>query len=157
MDVARTALRRGARKVTVYSRSYEIKASQSEAELAKVDGVRFEYGLTPVEILPEGVMFHKLPPEDDSPAADDTGKECLHPAHSVIIAIGQRPKSTIVKTSKGIETDRLGLVLTGESGETTRRGVFASGDVVSGARTVVEAVEISKGVANAMDMYMREL
>ncbi len=86
---------------------------------------------------------------------EDVGKECLQPADSVIIAIGQGPKSTIVKTSKGIETDSYGLVVTGESGETTRQGVFASGDVVSGARTVVEAVQISKGVADAMDKYMQ--
>ena len=155
MDVARTALRRGARKVTVYSRSNEIKASASEAELARVDGVRFELGLAPVEILPEGVIFRKLPPENEGVVVEGIGKECLQPADSVIIAIGQGPKSTIVKTSKGIETDKLGLVVTGESSETTRQGVFASGDVVSGARTVVEAVQISKGVADAMDKYMQ--
>lgn len=156
IDVARTGLRQGVRNMTVYSRGPVFKASPTELELAKVDGVRFQHCLRPVEITPEGVVFRKSSYDEEGNFVEECpASDCLYPSNSVIIAIGQGPKSTIVKTSKGIETDAKGLVVTGKSGETTRSGVFAAGDVVSGARTVVEAVQLSKGVADAMDHYMR--
>jgi glutamate synthase (NADPH/NADH) small chain len=76
---------------------------------------------------------------------------------SVVIAVSQGPKSNIVANSPGIEIDRIGHVTTDQCGRTTREGVFASGDVVTGAKTVVEAVNFSKKVANAIDQYIKGL
>ena len=71
------------------------------------------------------------------------------------MAVSQGPLNRIVSTTKGLETSDRGLLTTDEKGETTRPGVFASGDVVLGARTVVEAVKYSKEVAQAMDEYLQ--
>ena len=85
------------------------------------------------------------------------GSEKLYPADSTIIAISQGPRNRIVSTTQGIDVNEKGLVITDETGSTTRRGIFASGDVVKGAKTVVEAVRYSKMVADAMDEYMSGL
>ena len=81
----------------------------------------------------------------------------FYKADSTIIAISQGPKDKIVSTTGGIQTQRGGLVSTDQGGMTTRPGVFASGDVVAGAKTVVEAVAHSKEVANAMHEYMQSI
>ena len=70
------------------------------------------------------------------------------------MAVSQGPKTNIVSTSKGITLNKYGLVITDSLGRTTRDGVFASGDVVTGAKTVVEAVNVSKKVAMAIDEYI---
>ena len=75
---------------------------------------------------------------------------------SVVISISQGPKSKLVNTTEGLKATRNGLLQTDEQGETTVEGIFASGDVVLGAKTVVEAVAYSKTVADAMDAYMKE-
>ena len=77
------------------------------------------------------------------------------PADSTIISISQGPKSRLVNTTEGLKANERGLLVADEYGRTTRPGIFASGDVTSGARTVVEAVEHSKHVAEAMDAYMQ--
>jgi glutamate synthase (NADPH) small chain len=74
---------------------------------------------------------------------------------STIISISQGPKSKLVSTTEGLKASQNGLLMTDEDGRTTIPGVFASGDVVLGARTVVEAVAYSKRVAQAMDEYMK--
>ncbi len=76
-------------------------------------------------------------------------------ADSTIISISQGPKSKLVNTTKGLLASQNGLLMTDEKGQTTIPGIFASGDVVLGARTVVEAVAYSKVVALAMDEYMK--
>jgi len=81
----------------------------------------------------------------------------LFKADSVIIAVSQGPRDYIVSNTKGIDVDERGLINTTESGLTTREGVFASGDVVTGAKTVVEAVRLSKIVADAIDEYVQSL
>ena len=84
-----------------------------------------------------------------------TKVHCSTVSSSTIISISQGPRDRIVSTTKGIEANARGLLITDEYGRTTRPGIFASGDVVAGARTVVEAVEHSKKVAQAMDDYMQ--
>ena len=76
-------------------------------------------------------------------------------ADSTIISISQGPKSKLVNTTEGLKASPNGLLMTDENGQTTIPGIFASGDVVLGARTVVEAAAYSKVVAEAMDEYMR--
>ena len=80
----------------------------------------------------------------------------LLPATSVVVAISQGAQNRIVSTTTGLETTSHGLLATDDKGRTTRPGIFASGDVVLGTRTVVEAVHYSKQVAGEMDDYLRQ-
>lgn len=150
MDVARTAVRNGVREVVImYRKGMEnIPASKHEVECAKIDGVKFELYKEPIEIMEVGVKYR---------ATDESGEEGILEADSVFIAISQNPKDYIVQNNRSIEVDGKGLVVTDENGMTTMRGVFASGDVVTGARTVVEAVEFSKRVAVSIEAYIGAL
>lgn len=157
IDAARTILRHGGRKVTIFARKPVPAGSPREVEYARVDGVEFVCGVRPVEILPQGVVFRRLDYDAEGRAREQEGKDCLEPSDSVVIAIGQGPKDKIVSTAKGIEIDERGLLKTDARGATTMPGIFASGDVVRGAKTVVEAVCGSKTVADAMHAYMQSL
>ena len=157
MDVARTALRKGARWVQCFSRTPDVAASKHEFDYAALEGVEFFYNKAPVQIVDEGVLFADVAQQPDDSFAEVAGTEQLYSADSVIISISQGPKSRIVSTTEGLHTNERGLLVTDEEGHTTRPGIFASGDVVNGARTVVEAVAHSKRVAEAMDAYMQSL
>ncbi len=156
MDVARTALRHGVRYVTVYSRTNTYAASHTEAEYAMIDGVQFEYNKSPVEITDEGVYFQDVVSDENDHVIEYKDNIELHKADSVIISISQGPSSLIPNNTK-IQTNEKGLLVANTEGITSREGVFASGDVVKGAKTVVEAVAYSKAVADAMDKYMQGL
>ena len=161
MDVARTAFRHGCEEVTVIGNKEEgdVSARDIEIEFAKIDGVDFLFKKSTVAFVDEGVVLaDSLISEDENgqkSAAPIPGTEQLFEVDSVIIAVGQGPRAVIVSSTKGIEVTERGLVRTDEGGHTTREGVFAVGDVVTGAKTVVEAVEFAKQVAHAMDAYMR--
>jgi glutamate synthase (NADPH/NADH) small chain len=163
IDVARTAIRSGVRHVTILYRgdAESITAERREVEMAKIDGVKFEMNKTPVEITDDGVLvLDTVEKEDDSGQKifvpiENTPK--LYRADSVIVSVSQGPRDFIVSTTKGIEIGNQGLVNTDTNGKTTRPGVFASGDVVTGAKTVVEAVKVSKRVADAIDAYVLEV
>ncbi len=157
MDAARTALRQGVSKVTVYVRKAEVAASSREVDYAKIDGVEFEFCKVATELTEQGPIFKTVRYDEEGKVSDLPGSEQLYPADSIIIAISQGPKDKIVSTTTGIQVNRQGLVVTDTQGTTTRQGVFAAGDVVLGARTVVEAVAYSKDVAAAMDAYMSGL
>lgn len=157
IDAARTALRMGARKVTMYARKPGMAASPREVEYARIDGVDIQTCLRPVEIRIEGVVFRRLEYDADGNVHEVDGSDYLEPSDSVLIAIGQGPKDKIVSTSTGIDVTERGLVKTDAQGATSHPGVFASGDVVRGAKTVVEAVHCSKAAADAMDAYMQGL
>lgn len=157
MDVARTALRKGVRYLQCFSRDNGVAASKHEFEYAVLEGVEFVYNKAPVEIVDEGVLFADVIQKEDGTRELLPGSEQLYPANSVIISISQGPLNRIVNSTKGIDTNARGLIEADESGHTTRPGIFASGDVVNGARTVVEAVAHSKIVAQAMDDYMQSL
>jgi len=145
MDVARTVLRKGARSVTVFARRDRISASKKEFDYASIEGVEFVYHRTPEEITDDGVWFKDT----------ITGEKMFYPSDSTIISVSQGPRNQIVSTTKGIDVNDRGLVVADGCGRTTRKGVFASGDVVQGAKTVVEAVHYSKLVVDAMDEYMK--
>lgn len=163
MDVARTIIRNGTRDVYIMYRADEdsISANKTEVEYAKIDGVKFEFLKNPVEIVEEGVKYVRT-----RALKDDEGMEIIENLEdtedifrvdSVIIAIGQGPRANIVSNTVGINVNGFGLIQTDEYGRTTREGVFASGDVVTGAKTVVEAVKVSKKVAEAIDEYVSSL
>ena len=157
MDVARTALRHGCRKVTVFSRSEHMAANVTEIEYAKYDGVEFVTNVEPVEITDNGTIFACVETDGEGNRVRVPGSEKLYPAASTIIAVSQGPRNRIVSTTTGIDVTDRGLLVTNTYGKTTRDGIFAAGDVVLGARTVVEAVNYSKQVAQAMDEYLRGL
>jgi len=159
MDVARTALRQGVKNVVVVCNRGEstVTARKTELQYAKIEGVRFLFNKTAVEFAEGGVIF-----ADSKVCIDECGYETAEPiagteqlmeADSAIIAISQGPKNVIVSSTEGLRTSNAGLVVTDDCGRTTKKGVFASGDVVTGAKTVVEAVRVSKRVAEAIDEY----
>lgn len=156
MDVARTALRQGVRHVSLFCRGPKAAASSREVDYAVADGVEFHYGYVPVEIQKEGVLYRKSEFDEQGNRVSQSEPK-LFPCTSVIIAIGQGALNRIVSTTDGLNTASNGLLTTDSAGQTSRPGIFASGDVVSGARTVVEAVRYSKDVADAMDRYMQSL
>ena len=156
MDVARTALRKGVRSVGVLCRAPQAAASVREIEYAIADGVEMYYGIHTEEITPEGVLYRQARFDEQGNVAE-LGDVQLMEATSVVVAISQGAQSRIVNTTKGLDMTAHGLLATDENGQTTRRGVFASGDVVLGARTVVEAVRYSKKVADQMDAYLQSL
>ncbi|MBQ4375366.1 MAG: NAD(P)-dependent oxidoreductase [Erysipelotrichales bacterium] len=157
MDVARTAIRHGSRNVICFARSEQISASQYEVSYAKLEGVRFEFNKTPVEIKDDGVIFMDTKEDENGKRVNVEGSETFFPSDSVIVAVSQGAMNRIVSTTEGLETDRRGLLIADENGQTTRPGVFTSGDVVSGAKTVVEAVAASKKTAEAMHEYLQSL
>lgn len=160
MDSARTAKRYGADVTVVYRKDFEnMTATKHEIEEAKEEGVKFELYKTPVEITDEGVIFREIEKITDENGRfkfiEKEGTETLYKCDSVLIAISQAPKNVIVVNNAGFMTDH-GFLVT-YNGQTTRQGVFASGDVVTGQKTVVEAVAGAKKVAEAMDKYCQSL
>ena len=160
MDAARTAKHYGAKNVKViYRKDFEhMTATKVEINDAKEEGVKFELFKSPVEIVDEGVVFidTKIIEEDGkTKMINIEGSEKLIKADSVIIAVSQSPKNNIVSNTENIETNRHGLIVIDDIGHTTKEGVFACGDVVTGARTVVEAVAHAKKVAQAIDDYCK--
>lgn len=155
MDVARTAIRKGSRHVTVYSITEVPAASPKEVEYAKLDGVEFEYLQTAIEIRDEGAIICDVEWTEDGKLVKKEETARLVPADSIIISISQGPQDRIVNRDKELQVDNRGLLKTDANGETTMPGIFASGDVVTGAKTVVEAVKYSKMIADAMDEYVK--
>lgn len=157
MDVARTAIRKGVRRLTCFSITKEVAASQYEFSYATLEGVEFEYNKRPVEIKDNGVIFRDVIENEDGSFADVDGNDTLYESDSVIISISQGPMTRLVNSTKGLNANKRGLLEADETGHTSRPGIFASGDVVNGARTVVEAVAHSKIVAESMHEYMQSL
>lgn len=155
MDVARTAIRKGSRHVTVYSITEIPAAFPKEVEYAKLDGVEFEYLQTAIEIRDEGAIICDVEWTEDGKLVKKEETARLVPADSIIISISQGPQDRIVNRDKELQVDDRGLLKTDANGETTMPGIFASGDVVTGAKTVVEAVKYSKMIADAMDEYVK--
>lgn len=158
MDVARTALRRGVRDVKIMVRSDRYTASEEEKEYAEIEGAQFIFNKAPVEICDEGVYFADTVCDENHRVISMSDKPELYKTDTVMICVSQRPSNLILTTTKGLEVNERGLAkIDPQTGETSRPGVYASGDVVKGAKTVVEAVEQSKRVAYAMHEYLQSL
>ena len=143
--------------MTLYARRLKSDANEEEIEYAKLDGAKFEFGKHPVEITENGPVFDNNLFDDEGNITGEEGDPRLYPADSTIIAISQGPKSKLVDTTEGLKAAPSGLLLTDAHGETTFPGVFAAGDVVLEAKTVVDAVSYSKQAAAYMDEYLRSL
>ncbi len=168
MDAARTALRLGAQTTIVYRRTeVELPARREEVHHAKAEGIVFRMLTNPVEILADengwvrGLKCIKM--ELGEP--DESGRRSPIPvqgsefdieADTVIMALGTSPNPLIASTTKGLETNRRGCVVADEWGETTRPGVFAGGDVVTGAATVILAMGAGRKAAIAIDKFITE-
>ena len=157
MDVARTVIRKGSLDVTCYSITKKVAASEHEFSYAQLEGVKFDYNRRPLEITDDGVIFIDILEKEDGSFEDIPGTEKLELTDSVIISISQGPLSRLVRTTEGLKATERGLLYADEKGHTSLPGVFSSGDVVNGARTVVEAVAHSKVVAESMHEYIQSL
>ena len=170
MDAARCAMRIGAEEVyIVYRRGMEeLPARQEEIEHAKEEGIVFKTLTNPVEILGDDNGFvsgircveMELGEPDESGRrrpVEKQGSEFDIELDTVIMSIGTSPNPLIRKTTPGLETNRRGCIVTdGESGKTTREGVYAGGDAVTGAATVILAMGAGKSAAQAIDEYIRK-
>lgn len=177
MDAARTALRLGAENVSVvYRRSMEeLPSRKEEVEHAMAEGVQFRMLCTPIELLPYENPDDKRDAKNGFVRAarcirmelgepDERGRrrpvpiegsEFEIPADVVIIAIGNGPNPLIASTTDGLEINKRGGIVIDENGKTSREGVFAGGDAVTGAATVISAMGAGKTAAKAIDEYLR--
>ena len=168
MDAARSALRLGAEEVSVvYRRSLdELPARREEVEHAMEEGIQFRMLTNPVEILGGEDRFvggmrcvrMELGEADASGRRSPvpvTGSEFILECDCVIMAIGTSPNPLIKSTTPGLEVNRRGgIVVAEETGKTSLDGVYAGGDAVTGAATVISAMGAGKIAAKAIDEYI---
>ena len=168
MDAARCAKRLGAEEVyIVYRRSEEeLPARKEEVEHAKEEGIIFKLLNNPVEILGNedefvtGMKCIKM--ELGEPDASGRrrpveipGSEFVLDVDAVVISIGTSPNPLIKATTKGLDTQKWGGIIADENGLTSREGVYAGGDAVTGAATVILAMGAGKTAAAAIDEYIQ--
>ena len=156
MDVARTALRNGARHVTLYARGRKVTASSHEMSYAKLDGAEFVFGKEIRRITEKGPVFSNSIMDENNRVIGYEEEEEQVEADSTIISISQGPRRKLIRTTVGLEGSDRGLLLVDENGMTTKPGVFAAGDVVTGSKTVVHAVAGAKIAAEGMIRYMEQ-
>lgn len=168
MDAARCAKRLGADEVyIVYRRSEEeLPARREEVEHAKEEGIIFKLLNNPVEILGDENEFvtgmkcveMELGEPDESGRRRPVVKpdsEFVLDVDAVVISIGTSPNPLIKATTKGLETQKWGGIITDEHGLTSREGVYAGGDAVTGAATVILAMGAGKTAAADIDEYIK--
>ena len=168
MDAVRTAARLGAEAHIVYRRSEaELPARAEEVHHAKQEGIEFRMLTNPVEVLGDEkgwvrglrcVRMELGEPDASgrrSPVAVE-GSEFEIGCDVVIMALGTSPNPLIASTTRGLETNRRGCLVADEvHGQTSREGIFAGGDAVTGAATVILAMGAGRRAARAIDEYVR--
>ncbi len=158
IDAARTAIRRSHSHVTIlhYMGENDMTANSDEIEMAQIDGVEFIHYAQTIRILENSVrcvQVNRIENEDGSVSFEEDYSHVFDvPADSVIIAIGQGPGADM--KAAGVKLTQRGLLEVNEWGETDTPGVFAAGDIVSGPRTVVDAVAFTKKVFRRMEEYL---
>lgn len=158
IDAARTAIRRSHSHVTIlhYMGENDMTANSDEIEMAQIDGVEFIHYAQTIRILENAVrcvQVNRVENEDGSVSFEEDYSHVFDvPADSVIIAIGQGPGADM--KAAGVKLTQRGLLDVNEWGETNTPGVFAAGDIVSGPRTVVDAVAFTKKVFRRMEEYL---
>jgi glutamate synthase (NADPH/NADH) small chain len=170
MDAARTALRLGAEVHIVYRRGMdELPARAEEVHHAKEEGIVFDVLTNPTEIVGDengwvkGMKCVKMElGEPDAsgrrkPVVVVDGSEYVEDFDTVIMSLGTSPNPMISSTTKGLEINKRGcLIVNEETGETTKTGVYAGGDAVTGAATVILAMGAGKTAAKAIDEYLKK-
>jgi glutamate synthase (NADPH/NADH) small chain len=167
MDSVRTAKRLGAESVIVYRRSEaELPARVEEVHHAKQEGIDFQLLTNPVEIMGDDkgwvravkcVRMELGEPDASGRRSPQVveGSEFEIECDSVIMALGTSPNPLIKSTTAGLETTRYGGIVADENGATTRPGIFAGGDAVTGAATVILAMGAGRKAAQAIDEYIK--
>ena len=167
MDAARTALRLGAETTIVYRRTEnELPARKEEVHHAKEEGIQFAMLTNPVEVVGDENGWVKavrcirmeLGEPDESgrrSPVEVPGSEFEIETDTVIMSLGTSPNPLIAKTTAGLETTRRGCLVADENGATTRPGVFAGGDAVTGAATVILAMGAGRKAAAAIHSYIQ--
>lgn len=168
MDAARTALRLGADKVyIIYRRSEaEMPARKEEIHHAKEEGIDFQLLTNPTAIIGDnqgwvkGIECVKMElGEADASGrrkpVEITGSEFIIDVDTVVMAIGQGPNPLIQSTTPGLKVNRRGNIETDENGQTSKEGVFAGGDIVTGAATVISAMGAGKKAAQSIHKYIQ--
>ena len=168
MDAVRTAKRLGAESVIVYRRSEaELPARVEEVHHAKQEGIDFQMLTNPTEITGDekgwvnGIRCVRM--ELGEPDASGRrspvkieGSDFSIDCDVVIMALGTSPNPLIKSTTKGLDTNRKGCIVADEEGRTSREGVFAGGDAVTGAATVILAMGAGRKAAKAIDEYLSQ-
>lgn len=166
MDAARTAKRLGADVTIVYRRTEkELPARREEVEHAMEEGIKFHFLTNPIRITGEDGWVNgihcqqmELSEPDESGRATPIpveGSEFEIAADCVVMSIGTSPNPLIKSTTKGLEVNRRGgIIVEEETGKTSRDGVYAGGDAVTGAATVILAMGAGKTAADAIDEYL---
>ncbi len=167
MDAVRTAKRLGAEAIIVYRRSEaELPARVEEVHHAKQEGIEFRMLTNPVRVLGDekgwvrGITCVEMelgePDESGrrSPVVKE-GSEFDMACDVVIMALGTSPNPLLKQTTAGLETNRRGCIVANDEGATTREGVFAGGDAVTGAATVILAMGAGRKAAKAIDEYIK--
>lgn len=166
MDAVRTARRLGAESVIVYRRSEaELPARVEEVHHAKQEGIEFRMLTNPVRIIGDenGWVKGMECVEMELGAPDESGRRSpivkegsnfTIDCDVVIMALGTSPNPLIKSTTKGLDTTRRGCIIADEEGRTSRKGVFAGGDAVTGAATVILAMGAGRKAAKAIDEYL---
>ncbi len=166
MDAARCARRLGAEVTVVYRRGMEeLPARKEEVEHALEEGIQFQTLCSPVAILTEGdetsgirCIRMELGEPDESGRrrpVEVPGSEFELETDCVIMALGTSPNPLIKDTTEGLEINRKGGIVVNEDGLTSREGIYAGGDAVTGAATVILAMGAGKTAARAIDEYIR--
>lgn len=168
MDAVRTAKRLGSDAFIVYRRSEaELPARLEEVHHAKEEGIEFRMLTNPVEIIGDdegrvrAVKCIKMElGEPDASArrspVEIPGSEFEIECEAVVMALGTSPNPLIASTTPGLETNRRGGLVADEGGATTRAGVFAGGDAVTGAATVILAMGAGRRAAKEIDNYIKQ-
>jgi len=168
MDCARTSLRMGAEKsYIIYRRSEkEMPARAEEIEHAKEEGVIFKILTNPVEFIgdEQGMLKAVTCIQMELGKPDESGRrrpipikdsEFTIPIDTALVAIGQNPNPLIPQTFKKLEIEKWGNIKTDEDGKTSVPGVFAGGDIATGAATVILAMGAGKRAARSIDTYLK--
>ena len=168
MDAARCALRLGAEEVSiVYRRGMEeLPARREEVEHAMAEGIRFRLLNNPVEVLGDekGRVRALRCVEMAYGESDESGRRSVSPiegsefeleADAMIDALGTNPNPLLRSTTEGLDADRRGRIVTDDALATSREGVFAGGDAVTGSATVILAMGAGKKAAHSIDEYIK--